>query len=470
MTGFLGLDIALRSLMAHQRAMEVVSHNIANVNTPGYSRQEPVFTSEAASYSAMSAGATEAGRIGMGVRLSQIRRVSADSISRQVRLEKQSYNKWAIIRDTLQQIEAIISEPSEGSLSAVMDEFWAAWRDLSVDPQSTALRANVYERSASLVSTLNTYSEQLASARRGFNELINDTVQDVNDIVQELAKLNVQIVGVLAVGDQPNDLRDRRDLLLDTLSELVDVTITEEENGTTTVFLKGRHLVMWGEAGELATVSASEDPTLLNIVFQGTSELVRVDGGKLAGIIEARDSVITDVLDDLDTIAATLITQVNDVHAAGYGLDGVTGRDFFEGSSAADIALSSAVADVSHIAAASADPTDPTVGGPGDGSNATAIAQIADALVLNDGRASIGDYYRSMVVALGLDADHANQMAASSRLLVDHLEGRREQVSGVSLDEETVDLIRYQRAYQAAARLVSVINEMLDDLIALGRG
>ncbi|TEU13759.1 MAG: flagellar hook-associated protein FlgK, partial [Anaerolineales bacterium] len=160
----------------------------------------------------------------------------------------------------------------------------------------------------------------------------------------------------------------------------------------------------------------------------------------------------------------------NDVHAAGYGLDGVTGRDFFEGSSAADIALSSAVADLSHIATASADPTDPTVGGPGDGSNATAIAQIADALLLNDGRASIGEYYRAMVATLGLDADHANQMAASSRVLVDHLKDRREQVSGVSLDEETVDLIRYQRAYQAAARLVSVINEMLDDLIALGRG
>ncbi len=470
MTGFLGLDIALRSLMAHQQAMEIVSHNIANVNTPGYSRQRPVFTAEAAYYSAMSASAAQAGLMGMGVRLSQIRRMSADFITTQVRLEKHSYSKWAIIRDTLQQIQAIISEPSEGSLSAVMDEFWAAWRDLSVDPQSTALRANVYERGASLASTLNTYSEQLVSARRSFNLLINETVRDVNDIVQELAALNVQIVTVLAVGDQPNDLRDRRDLLLDTLAGLVDVTVSEEENGATTVLLRGHHLVMGAEAGELATVSVSEDPALLNIVFQDTSELVRIDGGKLAGIIEARDSVITDVLDDLDTIAATLVSQVNDVHAAGYGLDGVTGRDFFEGSSAADIALSSAVADLSHIATASADPTDPTVGGPGDGSNATAIAQIADALLLNDGRASIGDYYRSMVATLGLDADHANQMAASSRVLVDHLEDRREQVSGVSLDEETIDLIRYQRAYQAAARLVSVINEMLDDLIALGRG
>ncbi|TEU13132.1 MAG: flagellar hook-associated protein FlgK, partial [Anaerolineales bacterium] len=328
MTGFLGLDIALRSLMAHQQAMEIVSHNIANVNTPGYSRQRPVFTAEAAYYSAMSASAAQAGRMGMGVRLSQIRRMSADFITTQVRLEKHSYSKWAIIRDTLQQIEAIISEPSEGSLSAVMDEFWAAWRDLSVDPQSTALRANVYERGASLASTLNTYSEQLVSARRSFNLLINETVRDVNDIVQELAALNVQIVAVLAVGDQPNDLRDRRDLLLDTLAELVDVTVSEEENGATTVLLRGHHLVMGAVAGELATVSVAEDPTLLNIVFQDTSELVRIDGGKLAGIIEARDSVITDVLDDLDTIAATLVSQVNDVHAAGYGLDGVTGRDF----------------------------------------------------------------------------------------------------------------------------------------------
>ncbi len=467
MSGFLGLDIAIRSLLAHQQAMEVVSHNIANVNTPGYSRQEAVFTSEAASYSATSSHATSTG--GMGVRLSQIRRISSEFIGRQVRLAKHSYGEWTIVRDTLQQIEAIVSEPSESSLSAIMDEFWAAWRDLSVDPQSTALRANVSERGASLVSTLNTYSEQLTSARHSLNELINGTIQDVNDIAQEVAGLNVQIVRVLAVSDQANDLRDRRDLLLDTLSALVDITVAEEENGSINVFLGGHYLVMWAQAGELATVS-SEDPTLPNIVFKATSEAVRLDGGKLAGIVEARDSVITDVLLSLDTIAETLVIQVNQVHAQGYGLDGVTGRDFFEGSSAADIALSSAVADLSHIATASADPTDPTVGGPGDGSNATAIAQIADALVLNDGRATISDYYRSMVATLGLDAEHANQMAASSRVLVDHLEDRRQQVSGVSLDEETVALIRYQRAYQAAARLVSVINELLDDLIALGRG
>ena len=123
MTGFLGLDIALRSLLAHQQAMEVVSHNIANVNTPGYSRQEPVFTAEAASYRGASFNTTEVGRAGMGVRLSQIRRANTEFISRQLRLEKHAYGKWAIIRDTLQQIEAIMPEPSEAGFSAVMDEF-----------------------------------------------------------------------------------------------------------------------------------------------------------------------------------------------------------------------------------------------------------------------------------------------------------------------------------------------------------
>jgi len=445
--------------------MEVVSHNIANVNTPSYSRQQPVFTSEA-TYSS----GTEAEQMGMGVRLSQIRRMSADFVSRQVRLEKHAHCKWEIIRDTLQQIEAIISEPSDSGLSAAMDEFWVAWRDLSSDPQSMALRAGVYQQGSTLASTLNTYAEQLVSARRSFNQLISETVQDVNDIAQELADLNVQTVAVLAVGDQPNDLRDRRDLLLDELSELVHITVTEEENGTTTVFLGGHHLVMWAEAGELDTISSPDDPTLLNIVFKDTSQVLEVDGGKLAGIIEARDSVIADVLDQLDTIAQALITEVNNVHSGGYGLDGETGRDFFEGSSAADIALSNSVADLNHIAAASADPTDPTAGGPGDGSNAVAIGQIVDELVLNNATATIGDYYRSLVSGIGLDAAHAGQMLDSSEMLVDHLQGRREQVSGVSLDEETINLIRYQRAYQAAARLVSVIDEMLDDLLALGRG
>jgi flagellar hook-associated protein 1 FlgK len=196
---------------------------------------------------------------------------------------------------------------------------------------------------------------------------------------------------------------------------------------------------------------------------------VQPGGGKLGGILEARDSVISGVLASLDEIAVALIEQVNAVHATGYGLDGSTGLCFFEGTSAATIRMSADVEDVTRLATAAEDssnPGNPT--GPGDGSIALAIAQIADLAVLNGGTVTIGDHYQMMIGRIGLQASHAEANLSASETMVAHLQDRREQVSGVSLDEEAANMIRYQRAYQAAAKMITVIDQMIETLLNMG--
>jgi len=262
---FLGLNIAFRSLMAHQQAMEVVSHNVANVNTPGFSRQQPVFTVDGAYTAPEATRALIAGQVGMGVQVSQIRRLNQSFVNRSIWMEKQALGRWQVMSESLQHIEAIMPEPSDGGLATALDEFWGAWRDLSADPESMALRAAVYEQGARLADVIRTYSQQIAAYRQELNTQIQSYVQETNDIVKEIADLNDQIVRVLAVGDQPNDLYDQRDQLVDRLSELCSVTYSEEEGGTATILMGGHYLVMRAEAAVLEAVPSVGDPALLEI-------------------------------------------------------------------------------------------------------------------------------------------------------------------------------------------------------------
>lgn len=468
-SAFLGLNIAFRSLMAHQQAMQVVSHNVANVNTPGYSRQEPVFAAAGPYTVPEATRAAQAGQVGMGVEVIQIRRLSQSFINRSVWMEKQALGYWQVMSESLQHMEAIMPEPSEGGLSNALDQFWGAWRDLSADPESMALRAAAHEQGARMADVIRTYSEQIASYRQELNIQIQSYVQDINDIVQEIASLNNQITKVLAVGDQPNDLYDQRDQLVNRLSELCTITYVEDTTGTATILMGGHYLVMRGEAAVLETVPSVGDPMLLDVQWVDRSVAVQPRGGKLGGILAARDNAISGVLASLDEIARALINEVNAVHNTGYGLDGSTGLDFFEGASAATIRMSADVTDLTRLATAAGDPLNPGhPTGPGDGSIALAIAQIAGKSVLSGGAITISDYYSMMIGRIGLQASHAEANREASKTMVAHLEDRRDQVAGVSLDEEAANMIRYQRAYQAAAKMITVIDQMIETLLNMG--
>lgn len=359
--------MALRALTASQRGLDVTNHNIANAQTPGYTRQEVQLTPSPPYTVPSLIGSPEAGQLGTGVEVQRIRRLRDSFLDSQVRQETQSLGRWEVRRDGLAQVETIFGEPSGSGLSEMLGRFWNAWHDLSVDPSSAAARANVTQQATSLAMVINRNYSQLDDLRRDLDSRIAGSVEEINSLAQRIAALNIEISKVHGSGDSPNDLRDARDALLDRLALLVKISYLEMPDGMLQVSVGGIALV----AGRNAyTVQAQRNPVtqLLDLQWQDGSS-VDVQGGELMGQLELRDSLVPAKMAQLDTMAVALRDAVNGVHRTGYGLDNVTGRDFFVGAGAADLAVNpELLADGSKVGAASQPDA------PGDGSKALAVA------------------------------------------------------------------------------------------------
>jgi flagellar hook-associated protein 1 FlgK len=305
----------------------------------------------------------------------------------------------------------------------------------------------------------------LVSERQSIDQELQVRVGEVNSMASAIANLNEQISEIESTGGQANDLRDQRTILLNSLSELVDTQVSESSNGQINVYIGGQILVQGDLATSIATMERSvPGGAVHDLVWTDGGASVITSGGQIAGLIEMRDERIPEVMERMDELANTLVTQVNSLHQTGYGLNGASGNDFFdpETTGARNINLSGAVLDSLEVIAASGS------GAPGDNSIALAIAGLQRELLMENGTATIGDYYASMVSEVGIVRQNStfryNQESAS----LTQLETQRESISGVNLDEEMTNLIQYQQAYEAAARLVSTVSEMMDTVLTLG--
>lgn len=455
-SAFLGLDIAHRALQASQQALQTASHNIANANTPGFSRQEALLASSRPYTVPTLGGYLCAGQVGTGVIVTAMRRFRDAFLDLQIRQETQTLKMATTQRDILRQIEMVLPEPSDSGLSGLLDRFWNSWDDLSNEPQSPSLRAGVRQEAANLCAALNSASRQLADLLSNQDTQIAIKVQEVNSIAEHIAALNEEIQKVQLAGNQPNDLRDERDLLLDELAGLVNITYRESEAGAVSVFIGGTPLVFDFKANSLAAAPGGEirwssDPP-------GASTL-EVQSGELGGIVRSRDAVSTKI-DELDQLANAIKDAVNAIHGQGFGLNDSTGLDFFVGDGAGGIRLSDEIlASIENIAAASA------AGCPGDGSKAAALAALRSTALADLGNVTAGGFYSALITQLGTDTKGADDASKNQDALVQHLERQRESLSGVSLDEEAANLVRFERAYQAASRVMTTVDEMLDRLI-----
>lgn len=401
-------------------------------------------------------GYPSAGQLGTGVEVAFMQRYRDAFIDLQVRLETQGLNLSIAERDTLRQIELVLPEPSDTGLSKLLERFWNAWGDLSNEPQEPAFRSVVRQQAANLCSTLNNAYQQLDDLHRNLDTQIGLKVQEINKIAEQIAGLNEQIKKVQITGNRPNDLKDQRDLLLDRLAALTNMSYRESENGVVSVYIGGTALVFDFEAYELV---AGPDGEVRWAADPPGAPSVTISGGDLGGILRGKEAVITKKA-ELDQLAIALRDAVNAVHRQGFGLNNSTGLDFFVGSGAHDIALSGDIlADLENIAAASA------ADSPGDGSFAAEIASLRTAALAGLGNATVGEFYGAMISQLGADTQALNDKVENFEALVHHLERQRDTVSGVSLDEEAANLIKYERAYQAAARVMTAVDEMLDRLI-----
>lgn len=455
-TLFSGINLALHALLAQQTSVFVTENNVANANTPGYRRQQVILGAAPAYPSQGMYRTMRGGQLGMGVQVDEIRRFTTMFIDGRYRQETSQANRWEHLRSTLSQIEGAFSETTGAGLSAKLDAFWTGWQNLSSNPANMAYRSELRARATDLVDAFHLKSSALLQIRKEQNLEVGTITSQINQTAERIARLNGEISTALAVGDQPNNYFDERDRLLDQLSELSGAVATTEENGQVLVSLYGHALVIGDHTFKLESYT---DANQLTQVRWADGSGLRVSAGKLAGLFEVRDVIIPDLKADLDVLAGTLIAQVNAAHQTGYGLNHATGQPFFAGTDALSISLDPAIDNLSTIAAAAA------ADAPGDNTVAAQIAHLQHELLMSSGTETFNQYQANKVASLGQMIQQADSSAANRRLVADTLAMQRESETGVNLDEEAANLVKAQRAYQAAARLVNVMDEMIDRII-----
>ena len=436
---FFGLNTALSGILAQQRSLDITAHNVANANTVGYSRQEATLVaSPAFSYPSVS-GSGITGQIGAGVTVEQYKRVRDMFVDVQLRAQTMRQGYYEATSNGLDQVELSLAEPGDTGLSALMTKFFDAWGDVSNAPENLATRQSLAQAATALTEGFHTLDNQLDVIGTQSGDQLTLDLNEINQIGSQIGDLNVRIANTVATGDAPNDLLDQRDVLVDRLAELGNVSVTTGALGAIDVNFAGAALV----TGTTGTTTVAE------------SDLTSLTSGKLAGLVALRDTTIPAYRATLDSIAASLVGQTNTFHAGGFDLAGTAGGAFFTagGTTAATISLSSAIASNPALIAASG-----ASGAPGNASVALQVAGLRD-------NATIGVAYRQLVTRVGSETQESHRSLSNAELLANALRDRRDGVSGVSLDEEMTNLTRYQRGFQASARALNAMDEMIDQLV-----
>jgi flagellar hook-associated protein 1 FlgK len=466
---FSGIEIASRAMQTSQGLIQVIGQNIANVNTPGYSRQTAVVQATDPD-TEPGRNATNVAQWGTGVEITAIRRVHDAMLHQRINSTLGEGSRQEELAAALGSAQALYSEPGSGGISDLLTGFFNAFGALAANPESSAARNTVLQSATNLARQFNRVAAGLDALAQDVGKRVAGAVKEANKAAEEIADLNRDIRIAVAAGQQPNDLMDRRDNLVKQLAGLVGATASEERTsdgrstGVVNVSLNGTVLVQGSDARALpSTFTAANGQGIL-----GTGrDAVAVTGGTLGGMLAAVDT-LGGYRSEMDQVAATLVREVNALHRTGNGLDGLNNRDFFAGTSAATIAVSASVrGNPSAIAAATA-PLSGQTAAAGNGGNARLIAKLVDKAVF--GSDTIVGKYNAHVASVGADVQDATDAASTSKAVGTQLDTLRSSVEGVSLDEELTRMLEYQRSYQAAARMLSAMDSLLETLIQATRG
>jgi flagellar hook-associated protein 1 FlgK len=326
---FMGIEIGKRGVHAHQQALNVTGHNLTNVSTEGYSRQRIEMSAFDPIYLPGLNREETPGQIGQGTVVERIQRVRDQLLDKQIVSRASEEGYWQARDPYLRMMDQIYLEPGEKSIRSKMDEFWDAWEDLATYPADSPPRTSVLERGKTLIDGIHHRYQALKGLQAMADEDIQLTVARVNELSREIAALNREITRVRALGDNPNDLMDRRDLLVDKLSSIVDVTADNRDSDEFMVHTAGFVLVQ-GKIGRQFDLERNMDTEgYSRIIWRETGEEARFRGGSLAALVELRDLTIEDEIQTLDNMTMNFTDLVNEVHRAGYGINGVTGNNFF---------------------------------------------------------------------------------------------------------------------------------------------
>ena len=454
------MSLAGQALLTQQQAITVTSHNIANVNTPGYSRQQLIMDTNTPLDSPI-------GPIGTGVSAEGIERIYDRFLNAQINSESQGLGRWEAQQNAVQQVEMIFNEANGSGLSQAMSNFWNAWQSLTTNPDGATERQVLITASQVLSTTFNQLSADLSQTQRDLDLVVRGTVAEINRLSGQLADLNVKIISSEAGSLSANDYRDQRDRLIKELSEMIDINSFEDASGAVSVLVaNGRPLVTAAQYWQLSTetnVAGLQEVVWVDDVGNTTNINADISGGKLKGLLEVRDGIITDYKTRLDMLAGKIMDDVNLLHQAGFDLSGIGGEVFFAGTgTAADLEVNPNILADFNLIAAAGDPT--TV--PGDGSNAFEIANLQYGLNMG-GTQAYSDYYSAIARDVGTEVLKSEAYYNHQSDMMVQLENQRESVSGVSLDEEMINLIKFQNAYSAAAKLITTADEMMQTVLQM---
>ncbi len=535
-------SIIKNALLATQKSVSVVSHNIANANTEGYTKQRPVLENT---------GPVEMGGLsfGYGVDVTTIERVYDSFLAIQVRDAISDSQYFGTKSDVIRGVEGILNDIDGGGLSAAMDDFFNAVEDVATNPASSPERVSLLSRAALLTDTFNSIDRRIRDNLKNIDKGIESAVDEINDLATRIRDINLKIRYSEAGGATPNDLFDKRDYLLDQLAELVEIKTSVKETGELDIYLGGGVPIVVGD--RVFDFSAEFEPTGdVKLMVGDTRVDSFIESGRLKGLIDGR-SVVKDGLERLNLLAAALTKEVNLQHRAGYGLDGSTGNDFFSlppvtvdpvnvqggagfvGGSVTNLSavtlddyeirfidsstynvvnitdntivvsgatytsgspivfdgisvtimdisgtpvsgdrfrvsitaeaasnMSVSLTDGDKFAAASSSTTLP-----GDNTNALTIAGLRDQNLIEG--TTFAEYHSSTLAQIGIAAKGAETAYKAQNVVTEQLRMERESVSGVSLEEEAMKLIQLQRAFEAAARVMNVADEMFEILVNL---
>jgi flagellar hook-associated protein 1 FlgK len=478
-------SVVRSAIASSQAAMQVASHNVANAESDGYSRQRVDLTPRAPQLLPF-------GSLGTGVDIANVTRARDAALDSSFRRESSSAESFGVRLDFLRQIEDVVNEPSDSGIAATLDRFWNAWSDLANNPASTSARAVLRQQGVSVASLFSTLTRQLDDLGANAREQLGHVLTQVNQHARGVADLNSRILAAEASGNQAPDLRDSRDRLLDSLATSGVARTEIQSNGTVNVHLGGLALV---SGSSVKTLEVRLNAGMLGVGIVGDPDPAAATSGSMAALIDFVNIDLRDFRNRLDGLAAAVVNGVNEYHASGWSAAGDSlgasnwnvstlpngsRVDFFDpaGTSAATIRLSSAVAaDVNTIAAGD------VPNAPGNDTVARAIAALRDsagmaALSARMGGAfasavglgpnvSYAESWRDTVAGVGIAAMRSDYSLEDHATLASNADQRRLSVSGVSIDEELTKLMQYQQYYVAATRVIRAVDEMADALLSM---
>jgi len=503
--GFFGYYNASRGLMATQNALSIINQNISNVNTAGYSRQR-VDMVAADAYALPSTSQIAGGLIGQGPVVQQVTRIRDQFLDAQFRISNGKLGSNSSTNSALQQVQGIINEPSTDGISATLQNFFNAAQAMSQNPETAATRSSFIQQAIDMTTIFQQQAQQLADLRKN---LVGDAlapgsfatsqlainVNDVNNKLAAIATLSQNIVSIQASGAQPNDLMDQRDKLLDDLSKLVDIQVTDHNNGQIDVAIAGQTMIKGVQQVDSLSVVQNTNvaaplpddiPSFVQTVNGGVilndGSAPDLGGGIIKGISDMGGndpnlSTARGMMGQLDTLLGTIINQLNTLQTGGRDQAGNLNPPALF---VADPTLNpgqplsifhwtvnpTIIGDPTQVAAAIDDPLSAAgFAGTGDGRNALAMAQIKTQAFAGLNNANVMDYFNGVVSKLGIDAQSYENTTKAQTSQVNTMDTSRQAVSGVDIDSETIDMMRYQRAFEATSKSLKTFDEIMQTII-----